>query len=427
MNVIEALESIEAAAQGNARLNALKEADSPELRDILNLALSPEITFGIKKLPEPAGGTIFDGPEGYGWWHTGLRTLLADLEARRLSGNAAQEAVAAFLGRCTETQRKWSERILRQDLRVNVGAKDVNKALGPVIFQFEVPLATDFNKVKEKDLAGSWIVQPKLDGGRCVAVLPGPGKRVKLLSRTGKEWLNFESVRRVLQEANENLSPSQPLYVDGEVVSIVDGKIDFQSIQKTMLRKDGVEVGKLQFVVFDAAYENEWRNPSEPYQTRLETAEDFVKFVADPFRVKMVQHQPARINVTMDLLRSECEQYVEEGYEGAMARRSDLPIENKRSKTLLKIKTFEDDEAKVIGAVEGTGKYLGMLGALVCQHKNGKTFEIGSGFNDAQRARFWNRRRDLVDMTVSFKFFELTDDGIPRFPIFRYFRSEQDL
>ncbi len=53
MNVLQALESMEQAAQGNARLDALKMADSSELRKVLTLALSPDITFGVKKLPEP--------------------------------------------------------------------------------------------------------------------------------------------------------------------------------------------------------------------------------------------------------------------------------------------------------------------------------------------------------------------------------------
>ena len=53
MNIIDTLEALEAAPQGNARLEVLAAGDSPGLREVLNLALSPDITFGIRQLPEP--------------------------------------------------------------------------------------------------------------------------------------------------------------------------------------------------------------------------------------------------------------------------------------------------------------------------------------------------------------------------------------
>jgi len=57
--------------------------------------------------------------------------------------------------------------------------------------------------------------------------------------------------------------------------------------------------------------------------------------------------------------------------------------EHKRSKKLLKVKTFQDTEATVLGHQKGEGRCSGMLGALECELDNGIKFKIGSGFNDA--------------------------------------------
>lgn len=446
MTVIEALESIEAAAQGNERLDALKKADEAcrDLRSVLFLALSPDVTFGVKKLPLP--------PEGLGQfesdfaWLKDLRLLLHRLRYRTLTGNEAQIAVAEHLGSCRELQYKWSERILRQDLRLNIGAKDVNKVLGKnTIYLFEVPLATDYAKVKAKDLKGVWSLQPKLDGGRCVAVIPGDGSPVRLLSRTGKEWPNFESIRKKIEDMRHafrlqgclwdgpvgSTPLPEDLYVDGEVVSIVNGKVDFQSIQKTMLRKDGVEVGELRFIVFDIAEASEWKDPKLNYEDRLEIAGIVVRQLQylGVTNVEAIRVEEIVKDLTPEQLEAACRVQVEAGFEGLIARRMDVPVENKRSRTLLKVKLFKDDEAEIVGTAElqREGKGAGTLGALVCKTKEGVQFEIGTGLDAKTRDDLWAQRETLPGTHVNFKYFELTNDRVPRLPVYRSLRSADDI
>ena len=58
--------------------------------------------------------------------------------------------------------------------------------------------------------------------------------------------------------------------------------------------------------------------------------------------------------------------------------------ERKRSEKLLKVKRFEDAEAKVLAHEKGTGRCLSMMGALRVKHcKTGIIFKIGSGFDDS--------------------------------------------
>jgi DNA ligase-1 len=82
-----------------------------------------------------------------------------------------------------------------------------------------------------------------------------------------------------------------------------------------------------------------------------------------------------------------------------------------RSSTLLKVKSFLDEEAVVVGHQAGTGRHKGRMGALLVRMANGTEFAIGTGFSDKERDN-----PAAVGATVRFKYQELSDGGVPRFP-----------
>jgi ATP-dependent DNA ligase len=431
MILLECLEEIESARLGKERLIALQKYDSSDLQSYLNWALGPSITFGVKDIPPPQEGLPVLATEE--WFPALVKTLFIPLSRRELTGHDAKRAIAAFLGRCDETAQKWTRRALQQDLRIGVGAKDVNNALGEnTIYTFNVPLALDYKKCKPKDLLGYWCVEAKLDGARCTAIIPDTGE-ITLLSRTGKVWKNFTSIKRALEASRPNLGlkPGEALYLDGEVVSYVDGRIDFQQTQASMMRKDGVEVGELKYIVFDACMEKEWKTPVQRYSTRHEFATTTVKKINNN-KVTLV---PMLVDsITFEdfedadaYLTRQCQKAVEDGYEGLILRRLDQPVENKRGKLLLKVKLFQDAEFEIIGSFEGTGKLAGVLGGIVCKTEAGAVFEAGSGFNDAIRGKLWLNKDGLVGQKATIKFFEYTNAGVPRLPIFKSIRHGNDL
>jgi DNA ligase-1 len=57
--------------------------------------------------------------------------------------------------------------------------------------------------------------------------------------------------------------------------------------------------------------------------------------------------------------------------EGLMLREPGSFYENRRSNSLLKVKTFYDDEAVVLGYKPGTGRCEGMVGALRVRNTHG--------------------------------------------------------
>ena len=96
-----------------------------------------------------------------------------------------------------------------------------------------------------------------------------------------------------------------------------------------------------------------------------------------------------------------------------MLREFGSMYEGKRSKTLLKVKEFHDMEVKITGYKQGTGKYKGMLGSYECVTKEGHTFNCGSGLTDEDRENKLN-----IGKFITVKYFELSKDGVPRFPVY---------
>jgi DNA ligase-1 len=82
-----------------------------------------------------------------------------------------------------------------------------------------------------------------------------------------------------------------------------------------------------------------------------------------------------------------------------------------RSATLLKVKTFHDAEAVVVGHQAGAGRHKGRLGALLVRLPDGTEFAIGTGFTDRER-----ENPPGVGATVTFRYQELSEGGVPRFP-----------
>lgn len=108
---------------------------------------------------------------------------------------------------------------------------------------------------------------------------------------------------------------------------------------------------------------------------------------------------------------------ISRGGEGVMLKHPESPYEYKRSSYLLKVKRWHEDEAVVTGYQPGLGKHAGRMGALICTYK-GQTIYLGTGFTDEER-----ENPPEIDAGVTFKYFEMSEDNVPRFPVFKCVRN----
>jgi len=195
--------------------------------------------------------------------------------------------------------------------------------------------------------------------------------------------------------------PDVPL--DGELW--LDRKA-FQRTVSIVRRQDKSDHWKeIRFLVFDAPQHG------GDFETRLD-------FLADclPKRTKQAMYAQVHDHercTGLEHLQEELAKVEAIGGEGLMLRQPGSQYEVGRSFTLLKVKSFRDAEAVVVDHQAGKGKYEGKLGSLVMRMQDGIEFSVGTGFTDAERAS-----PPSVGSVVTFRYQELTDGGVPRFPSF---------
>jgi DNA ligase-1 len=108
-------------------------------------------------------------------------------------------------------------------------------------------------------------------------------------------------------------------------------------------------------------------------------------------------------------------EYVEQGYEGQMIR-LDGPYENKRSPKLLKRKDFVDEEYTILGYEEGKGNRAGTVKHFKFENKNGKGFHSNVKGSFEYLTELLEKADELIGKEATVKYFNLTPDGVPRFP-----------
>ncbi|HUY88553.1 MAG TPA: DNA ligase [Pirellulales bacterium] len=199
--------------------------------------------------------------------------------------------------------------------------------------------------------------------------------------------------------------PSTPL--DGELWL---GRKAFQQCVSVVRRQDKSEHWRsIRFLAFDLPA------AGGPFEERLEQLRDLLA-ASGPQFADVHQHYRCR---GLDHLREELAKVEAQGGEGLMLRQPGSHYEAGRSATLLKVKTFHDAEARVVEHLSGAGRHKGRLGALAVELPDGTTFSVGTGFSDAQR-----ENPPGIGSVITFRYQELSDRGVPRFPSFVRVRQE---
>ena len=125
-----------------------------------------------------------------------------------------------------------------------------------------------------------------------------------------------------------------------------------------------------------------------------------------------------------DEIKSLHDDFVSDGYEGAMIKDLSAPYHFGRNYSVMKLKAFHDVDLPIEGFVEGSGRHRGKLGAVVVDY-NGVNVQVGSGFSDKLREQIWNDRENFTGRIIEIRYQEVTPDGSLRFPTFVCFRNDR--
>ena len=430
---------IQSLAADNSRLakeEILKQAAEEgltEFFDGVRMALDNLYTFGIKQVPEK----IEDGGQGLSW--PNFLQLAEALYRRELTGHAARDAIELAMGVATRDQWNYFFKlILQKDLRCGVSEKTVNKVLKKFkdiasVPVFECMLAHD-GANHESKITGKKLVEPKLDGVRCLTVIDYENQTVTQYTRNGKVLENFTHITDYLSQYINEFGRS--MILDGEVVSHT-----FQDLMKQVHRKDNVQAGDARLVLFDCLPLVEFKQGISVMglRRRREFLKNWQNIFADSGFIEIVSQREFDLDVLTDEIefKDYNQEMVEAGYEGIMIKDPNSKYECKRSTAWLKQKPFIEVSLTVTGYEEGTGRNKDRLGALICEGEDdGKTICVncGSGFSDDDRTEIWTGRDSLMGQVVEVRADAVTQnqDGtyslrFPRFKTFRGFKKGEKI
>jgi DNA ligase-1 len=169
---------------------------------------------------------------------------------------------------------------------------------------------------------------------------------------------------------------------------------------------------QLQFAIFDAP-----RHEGD-FATRIAAASDW--FIEHPTPYAFVIEQTPVADRTA--LQTELQRIEALGGEGLMVRNPQAPYRTGRSPELLKVKAWQDAEARVIEHLPGSGRNRERLGALLVERPDGMRLRVGGGFSDAERDN-----PPPLGTIITYKYFGTYPSGLPKFPTFLRIRRDQDL
>jgi DNA ligase-1 len=266
---------------------------------------------------------------------------------------------------------------------------------------FEPMLASKWEDSKDK-IQYPIYSQPKLDGIRCIVTKDG------MFSRNGKPIISAPHIFNSLKPLFET---NPQLIFDGELYADKFAN-DFNKIVSLVKRtkptdEDLAESKKnIQYWIYDLP------NVDDTFEMRSQALYDLF--------MEWSYFNSHCINVDTDVCRSEkevmelYEGYVEKGYEGQILRLNGL-YENKRSKFLLKHKSFQDSEFPILDICEGEGNKTGQVGYMVFEIE-GKRFKSNVKCSWEEGAEILKSKSKLIGKSATIQYFNLTPDGIPRFP-----------
>lgn len=382
----EIFETLAANNSRNFKIDYLTQhKNNALLKEAIHLALDPFTQFYIRKIPvyEQTYNTTF-----------GLEWALDELHmisSRAVTGNTAIEHLRYILSSLKPDDAKVIERIIQKDLKCGVSEKTVNTVWPNLIHEYPCMLCSPYDDKLISKIKFPAFVQTKMDGMRFNAIVKNGvcdfrsrnGKEIDLLGNLEDEFIDMASGNDVVFDG-ELL-----VHKEGQLLDRQTGNgILNRAVKGTIPQSEAVLVCA---TIWDVVpYDDFISGKSElPYSIRFDMLNDLL---IGSDKIQIVS------SVIVDDLESAVtifNQMLEDGHEGIIIKDTESIWENKRSKSQIKMKAgfagneaIRDCDLYVTNIKEGTGKYKGMIGSLLCESSDGVIkVSVGSGLTDDDRKR----------------------------------------
>lgn len=376
----------------------------PIAREMLSIALCWYRHYGMKTLPELSNGQPYDSPD---WFFQTIKQIEGGNKIDR-------EYMANVIASYPPTVAKWLKRCLFKDMDMGVSSITANKVFKGCVGTFSVMLADVCENLDS--IKYPIIVEPKIDGIRCVAIVRN-GK-VTFMSRSGKEIFMLDHIGKELLVFGDNVIYDGELYAGSfnETMSAVRRSVNAPSPEL---------LSKVKYHIFDILTipEFEAMRVERTYMDRQNTMPLFM-FSPDE-SPKTLRHVPASTIYSRDSLEYLTKDHLTQGFEGSIIKKPDGLYQFDRTNDWLKYKPITTGEYKVVSYYEGSGKNKGRLGGLVVELEDGSTNKVGGGFTDIQRDQIWDTPELVLGKHIEVEYKFKTPDGKLREPVFYRLREDK--
>lgn len=287
-------------------------------------------------------------------------------------------------------------------------AKQADKVTNPKVFDKE------------------YYASRKIDGLRALIYMGDDGK----LHTQSRGAMNYDAAMSDILEHPkliELFKEREGLILDGECFKLGLSLQKINSIART--QKTAVDYTILQYYMYDIVDLN------STFEERLSEMKDIAdelnlsfdperEFEEGELRIQFVPQVPVS---GWDNIKKLHDEYVAEGWEGVVIRLSDSPYKpNSRTNNMLKVKSYQDTEIKVIGYELGLRGTEDMT--FRCVLEDGTEF-LAKPHGDRSIKEEYVKNFDSYynGRYATIKYFYLSDTGVPLQPSLAYFKIDEDL
>jgi ATP-dependent DNA ligase len=428
------IEKISNTSSTNEKIEILKQnKDNEVLKKILLYTYSPLINYYVKDFywnREP--NVAYLSKEH-------IFQVLDRLSSRTVTGNAAREELSE-LARELEpyAEREILAKIINRDLDCGINVKSINKVfpnLIPTVPYMRCSGGSEIDRIKYPA-----IIQRKADGIFCNAVIRN-GK-VKFFTRNGTEF-SLDKIGNVVERFgkfgdfnDEGIVLNGELLVtddEGYEISRKEGNglinslikkdqtleslrvkaVDAKSLRAAAKLNHEIETKELEYsntdvslkyVVWDIIPYDEWVQGeyNMSYGIRLAHLKVSMEAMGEYGCFRLIEtREVSSVEEAQEFYKEQ----IEKGYEGAILKNLNGSWKNHTSPNQVKMKAEHDCDLKIIGFEEGTGKYIGQIGSLICVSSDEKLkVNVGSGLTDADREKDFS---ELFGKIITVKYNEV--------------------
>lgn len=430
-----------------------KHGDNQSLRTMLFLENDQNTSFGMKKVPVPAlSPNIPEAPLTI----ENVFETLEQMAARTLTGNAAKEQVAHELA-CMDVENQYLyTQLIKRDLRIAMGLKNVNKALGKDFLEETPYMRCDLTTQKTlAKIAYPAVSEVKMDGQYLNHIVRNGC--YEAVSRNGKPYdflgVMDEDFIRLAEILETDFNIIDPVFNGEAVMSDGKGGVLPRTTGNGIIQKFGKDTGNIidaedvlavlwDVLPYEAYRDKNWKVKRKDRREILVAA---LEKLNSP-RIKMVEFRT--VNNFAEAVAWNTE-VMDRGDEGTILKDERGPWKAHTSPWQLKLKLKFQIDLRAVEFIEGTGKNKGSLGSVVVESACGKLrCKVGTGFkekfcpkkdigtkkeysDDMVRQYIWDNRDKFQDMVLEGEANDIvmnknTLDEKLFLPVFKFWRFDKD-